>query len=241
MYIHYAQTLTAGACVPAIIMYKLGLVFVHAYIRTRMYRNLYILYTHICIYVCTYVTIVLYIYIYIYIYMYLSRHTVRLHMQTCLHRAIRDVMRADANFREFSLSALFEPVLRIWFASIGKHSYSFFPLSLSLSLSKIRDSLEETRKNRDTVSKTRDKWYAFRWKRKSPATSATDWYICRSHNARYRAYIIRCIMHGTCAAARYCGGNGVAENGKSRGCCTTPVLSLLSLLTACYPLLCSAR
>lgn len=28
------------------------------------------------------------------------------------------------------------------------------------------------------------------------ATSATDCYICRSHNARYRAYITRCIMHG---------------------------------------------
>lgn len=38
-------------------------------------------------------------------------------------------------------------------------------------------------------------------------------------------------MHGACVAARYCGGNGVAENGKAAAVVHTTSASLLSLLT----------
>lgn len=130
------------------------------------------------------------------------------------------------------LSALFDQVLEIRIALLP----AFSTVWRARFFRKLASEYEEWQE----IRKSLVDWWRFavelrlrtsRWKCKSRATSATDCYICRSHNARYRVYIIRCIMHGACVAARYCGGNGVAENGKAAAVVHTTSASLLSLLT----------
>lgn len=142
-------------------------------------------------------------------------------MQTC-HCVNRYEMPCDSMqiFPQSRISLFFKTRVR----KKGRFVLFLDTFRAQLSRRKFRRKYEARRTKWQTFFLHGDgtsRWHVSRWKRKSVATSATDCYICRSHNARYRAYIIRCIMHGNvCGRAilrrKWCRGKW-----ESCGCCTT--------------------